>query len=74
MPCSSIYDGLYPLDIGQPAPFGMVVGMADIASGTWTLSADFTDLGHFSKPLRNLIFVFRSSFIRRWSYITLRND
>ena len=36
----------YSLQIRQPAPFGDVVGVGDIAPGHRSLAADFTSLRH----------------------------
>jgi hypothetical protein len=41
----------YPLQIGKPAPFGLVVGMADIMTSYWTFAADFTFFCHDNTPL-----------------------
>jgi len=38
------------LDVRQPAPFGHVVGVGDIAPRHGALAADFTSLRHFRIP------------------------
>ena len=41
------------LEIGQPAPFGHIVGVGDIAPRHRALAADFTSLRHFRSPPQN---------------------
>ena len=41
------------LEVRQPAPFGHVVGVGDIAPRHRALAADFTSLRHFRNPPQN---------------------
>jgi hypothetical protein len=38
------------LQVGKPAPPGLVVGMADVIAGHWTFAADFTFFCHDKTP------------------------
>ena len=38
------------LQVGKPAPSGLVVGMADVITGNWTFAADLTFFCHGITP------------------------
>ena len=43
----------HALDVWQPAPFGHVVGVGDVAPRHRALAADFTSLRHYRNPPQN---------------------
>ena len=45
-------DGMDPLQVGVPSPFGLDVGMAHVMPYHRTLSTDFTRPGHGMPPRR----------------------
>jgi hypothetical protein len=45
-----------PLQIGQPATTGLVVGVADVVTGRRAFAADFTITGHDNISSKNSIF------------------
>jgi hypothetical protein len=40
-----------PLKVGQPSPFGQIVGMADFMADSWFLTANFTVKRHVDPHL-----------------------
>jgi hypothetical protein len=49
---SPIHHRAHALEIGQPPPFGYIVGVGDVAPGHRTLAADFTSLRHSNSSSR----------------------